>query len=102
MFDRMVNQISATATNAANGPTTTSGQAAAALMRFGVINPDRNVDRSSDEPIREEDGLLSVDIAEKMLRYHAEAIGRCVELSPPNDVSVFLFFSLTSTLNLFA
>jgi len=76
MFDRMVNQISAA---------TTSAQAAAALMRFGVINSDRT-EKLSEEPIREEDGVLSVDVAEKMLKWHAEAIGRCVELSPPNDV----------------
>ncbi|KAF8969479.1 exocyst complex protein [Flammula alnicola] len=87
MFDRMVNQISAaTTTTTASGASTTSAQAAAALMRFGVINPDRNADKSPEEPIREEDGVLSVDVAEKMLKWHAETIGRCVELSPPNDV----------------
>lgn len=87
MFDRMVNQISAaTNTTTANGVSTTSAQAAAALMRFGVINSDRVTEKMNEEPIREEDGILSVDIAEKMLKWHAEAIGRCVELSPPNDV----------------
>ena len=84
MFDRMVNQITTTA--ATTGPNTPSAQAAAALMRFGVINPDRNSDKSSEEPLREEDGILSIDVAERMLQWHAEAIGRCVELSPPNDV----------------
>lgn len=87
MFDRMVNQISsATTTAAAAGTNTPSAQAAAALMRFGVINPDRNPDKSSEEPLREEDGILSIDVAERMLKWHAEAIGRCVELSPSNDV----------------
>jgi hypothetical protein len=85
MFDRMVNQISAATTTTTAGGGTTSAQAAAALMRFGVINSDRT-ERLSEEPIREEDGVLSVDVAEKMLKWHAEAIGRCVELSPPNDV----------------
>lgn len=87
MFDRMVNQISAAATQTAtaNGASTTSAQAAAALMRFGIINPDRITERN-EEPLREEDGILSVDVAEKMLKWHAEAIGRCVELSGPNDV----------------
>lgn len=86
MFDRMVNQISAATAATANGGNTTSAQAAAALMRFGVITSDRNTDKSNEEPIREEDGMLSVDVAEKMLKWHAEAIGRCVELSPSNDV----------------
>jgi len=89
MFDRMVNQISAaTTTTTASGASTTSAQAAAALMRFGGINSDRNTDRTSEEPVREEDGVLSIFLAEKMLKWHAEAIGRCVELSPSNDVYV--------------
>ena len=86
MFDRVVNQIATTTT--AGGAGSTSAQAAAALVRFGVINSDRIADKSNEEPIREEDGALSVSVAERMLKWHAEAIGRCVELSPPNDVSV--------------
>ncbi|KAG6916713.1 hypothetical protein DXG01_005662 [Tephrocybe rancida] len=83
MFDRMVNQLSAAAaTTSTSGGSTTSAQAAAALMRFGGINAPN---QDGEEPVREEDGLLSVDIAEKMLKWHAEAIGRCVELSPAND-----------------
>ncbi|KAG6854906.1 hypothetical protein C0991_012096 [Blastosporella zonata] len=85
MFDRMVNQLSAAAaTTSTNGGSTTSAQAAAALMRFGGINATSQ-DKSGEEPVREEDGLLSVDIGEKMLKWHAEAIGRCVELSPATD-----------------
>ena len=34
----------------------------------------------------EEDGLLSVETAETMLKWHAEASGRCVELSSAADV----------------
>ncbi|KAH0587794.1 hypothetical protein H2248_006553 [Termitomyces sp. 'cryptogamus'] len=83
MFDRMKNQLSAAAaTTTMSGGSTTSAQAAAALMRFGGINANQD---KAEEPIREEDGLLSVDIAEKMLRWHAEAVGRCIELSPAND-----------------
>jgi len=104
MFDRMVNQISAaTTTTTASGASTTSAQAAAALMRFGGINSDRNTDRTSEEPVREEDGVLSIFLAEKMLKWHAEAIGRCVELSPSNDVYVMEnlpVFSLTDFIGL--
>ncbi|KAF8897737.1 exocyst complex protein [Infundibulicybe gibba] len=83
MFDRMVNQLSAAAaTTSTGGASTTSAQAAAALMRFGGINADRNLDRPGEESVREEDGILSLDVAEKMLKWHTEAIGRCVELSP--------------------
>ena len=86
MFDRMVNQLSAAAVNSAPTGTSTSAQAAAALMRFGGINAERINDRSSEEPLREEDGFLDMAVAEKMLKWHAEAIGRCVELSPVGDV----------------
>lgn len=42
----------------------------------------------------EEEGKLNLDMAEKMLKWHAEAVGRCVELSVPSDLCVFLFHTL--------
>ncbi|KAJ3575807.1 hypothetical protein NP233_g843 [Leucocoprinus birnbaumii] len=86
MFDRVVNQI-----NASSVGTTTSAQAAAALMRFGGMTADRKSDQATEDAVREEDGLLSVDTAEKILKWHAEAMGRCVELSPPGDVPKHTF-----------
>ncbi|KAJ3854531.1 exocyst complex component Sec10-like protein [Lentinula lateritia] len=86
IFDRVVNQLSNTAaTTSSGGVQTTSAQAANAILRFGGLNAEKNV--VDEEPVREEDGQLSVDVAEKMLKWHAEAIGRCVELSAPNDLS---------------
>jgi len=83
-LDRVVNQLSAAAaTTSAGGVQSTSAQAANALLRFGGL--DRTQDKP-DEMVREEDGLLSIDIAERMLKWHAEAVGRCVELTPANDV----------------
>lgn len=79
MFDRMVNQIGA------SGASTSS---TSALTRFGLLNADRNAEKSAEEPVREEDGLLNVHLAERIMKWHAEAIGRCVELSPANDVYV--------------
>jgi hypothetical protein len=32
------------------------------------------------------DGALTMETAEKILRWHAEAVGRCVELSSGTDV----------------
>jgi exocyst complex component 5 len=87
VFDRVVNQLSAAAATTSTGvASTTSAQAAAALMRFGGISTGREQDKPGEESIREEDGLLSVDTAETMLKWHAEATGRCLELSPPNDM----------------
>ncbi|KAI0368044.1 exocyst complex protein [Pilatotrama ljubarskyi] len=93
MFGRMVDQLSAAAaTTSTSGSSTTSAQAAAALMRFGGLGS--STDRApykAEDPIREEDGLLSVEVAERMLKWHAEAIGRCVELSPSSDVPKHTF-----------
>ncbi|EIW82063.1 exocyst complex component Sec10 [Coniophora puteana RWD-64-598 SS2] len=86
MFNRVVNQISAAATSNASG-NSTSAQAAAAIMRFGGISADRLQDKTTEEPLQEEDGYLQIDIAETMLKWHAEALRRCVELSMPNDVA---------------
>ncbi|KZT13036.1 exocyst complex component Sec10 [Laetiporus sulphureus 93-53] len=92
MFDRMVNQLSAAASNTStSGTSTTSAQAAAALMRFGGLSADREKDKLGEDPIREEDGQVSVQIAERMLKWHAEAIGRCVEMSSANDVPKHTF-----------
>ncbi|KAF7332112.1 Exocyst complex component protein [Mycena kentingensis (nom. inval.)] len=87
MFDLMKNQLTAAAATTSGGAQTTSAQAAAALMRLGGINSNKQ----DDEPLPEEDGLLSVDVAETMLKWHAEAIGRCVELSPSADVAKHTF-----------
>ena len=65
---------------------TTSAQAAAALMRFGGMAAERKPDQINEDPMKEEDGFLSVETAEKILKWHAEATGRCVELSSSGDV----------------
>ncbi|KAJ7639024.1 exocyst complex protein [Roridomyces roridus] len=88
VFDMVVNQLSAAAaTTATGGGSSTSAQAAAALMRFGGYNAPQKQDKAGEEPVRDEDGLLSVETAETMLKWHAEATGRCVELSPSSDVA---------------
>lgn len=88
LFDRMVSQLStAASTTTTSGTSTTSAQAAAAILRYGGLSA--TVDRNKDEePVREEDGELHIAIAETMLKWHAEAVGRCVELSPASDVYV--------------
>lgn len=90
MFDRMVDRLGAAAASTSTMATpTTSAQAAAAIMRFGSMMTDRAHEKTSEELTREEDGFLCINTAEKMLRWHAEAVGRCVELSAQNDVSVY-------------
>ena len=86
LFDRMVNQLNAAATTTTpSGSSSTSAQAAAAILKYGGLGG--TVDKTKEEePVSEEDGQLHIAIAETMLKWHAEAVGRCVELSSANDV----------------
>ena len=34
----------------------------------------------------EQDGMLGSDLAKRMLKWHAEAIGRAIELTPSSDL----------------
>ena len=77
----MVNQLS---TAAGGSSSTTSAAAAAAILRYGGLRAKKG--ETEEEVIREEDGQLHIAVAEIMLKWHAEAVGRCVELSPANDV----------------
>ncbi|KAG9030353.1 Exocyst complex component 5 [Tulasnella sp. JGI-2019a] len=43
------------------------------------------------DSVSESDGMLSLDTAKKMLKWHAEAIGRCVELSGQSDIAKNIF-----------
>lgn len=84
----MVNQLSTAAAGAStSGTSTTSAQAAAAILRYGGLSA-RDKEKANEEPIREEDGQLHIAVAETMLKWHAEAVGRCVELSSASDVCV--------------
>jgi hypothetical protein len=95
MFDRMVDRLGAAAANTTtSGGSSTSAQAAALIMRYGGISSERMQDKSLEDTVREEDGLLSIDVAEKMLKWHAEAVGRCVELTSQNDVPKNTFILL--------
>lgn len=44
------------------------------------------VDKGIEDKVWESDGVLSLQLAERMLKWHAEAVGRVVELSPATDV----------------
>jgi hypothetical protein len=53
----------------------------------GTATPQRIAPKDADEEkIWEADGVLQLQIAEKILKWHAEAIGRVVELSVSADV----------------
>lgn len=53
-------------------------------MKFsGISGPQPETE---EYPIKEEDGTPTVEVAERMLKWHAEAIGRCVEMGPAGEV----------------
>jgi hypothetical protein len=44
------------------------------------------VDKGLEDKVWEADGMLLLATAERMLKWHAEAVGRVVELSPSSEV----------------
>ncbi|KZO98067.1 exocyst complex protein [Calocera viscosa TUFC12733] len=100
LMNRFMNQISTSTSsvtsnvaNAVQGNTTTA-QAAAAFMKVtglgtsggSQMDQKRQSDAVIEDPVREVDGRLTIGAAETMLKWHAEAVGRCVELSASGDV----------------
>ncbi|KAB5594612.1 Exocyst complex component sec10 [Ceratobasidium theobromae] len=87
LYGRLVNQLAnAAATSSSNStPGSTRAQAAAAFMKFSGIS-GTPTESEGEDPVKEEDGVLSVEVAERMLKWHAEAIGRCVEMGPTSEV----------------
>jgi hypothetical protein len=54
-------------------------------MKFsGISGPQP--ESEGEDPVTEEDGAATVEVAERMLKWHAEAIGRCVEMGPAGEV----------------
>ena len=77
MLERFVNQVQ-TSTN----PSLDSLKKLAGLDR-----KKQEKDEKVIEPeFTEQDGLLQLDIAKRMLKWHAEAIGRAVELTPHTEL----------------
>jgi hypothetical protein len=48
------------------------------------------VEKGLEDKVWETDGALTLQTAERMLKWHAEAVGRVVELSPSSEVYVVL------------
>ena len=73
-LNRMVNQINATASSSssATGTTTTTAQAAVALTKFSGLGSTaeraKEKERPGEDPVREQDGRLNINVAVKMLK----------------------------------
>ena len=77
MLDRIVNQV-----QSSTNPSLDSLKKLA-----GLDKKKQDKDEKIVEPeFTENDGILQLDIAKRMLKWHAEAIGRAVELTPHADL----------------
>ncbi|MBW0500625.1 hypothetical protein O181_040340 [Austropuccinia psidii MF-1] len=105
IFDRMVNQLSVAAQSSAStsgsiGNTQNSGLKS--LLKLSGIRANEPTCDIPGQPqteveISDCDGELDLNVAEKMLTWHAEAVGRMIELSTAADVPKSIF-SLLKTL----
>ena len=72
----------------------------AMLLRVAGLKDSENAKTQTEIEVGEEDGVLSVENAKRMLKWLAEAIGRGLELSGGNetakDVSTLLSLLLTN------
>ena len=69
------------------------------LMRVAGLKDTDSARRQMETAVQEQDGILDVATAKRMLRWLAEAVGRSLELSvgneTPKDVSALLDLLLT-------
>jgi exocyst complex component 5 len=80
-----VNQLQTAAANAGSGaPGSEPSKGLKTLMKLSGIASESNKDPGLE--FGHGDGELKLGIAERMLKWHAEAVGRMVELSVPSDV----------------
>ena len=77
MLDRFVNQV-----QSSTNPSLDSLKKLAGLDR----KKQEKEEKSMEPEFSEQDGLLQLEIAKRMLKWHAEAIGRAVELTPHADL----------------
>jgi hypothetical protein len=87
LYDELTKSVTnkATEVSTSSGASRTAALAASAFLKVAgkPAAPDKEREEIS---LEDGDGELSLDAAQRMLKWHAEAIGRCVELGPPPEV----------------
>ncbi|WWD00439.1 hypothetical protein V866_007352 [Kwoniella sp. B9012] len=71
---------SAMLTNGTQTPAGEAGRDRQDGLRGDLVN------KGLEDKVWSTDGVLTIDMAERMLKWHAEAVGRAVELSPSADI----------------
>jgi exocyst complex component 5 len=77
MLDKFVNQV-----QSSTNPSLDSLKKLAGLDRKKQEKDEKTV----EPEFTEQDGILQLDIAKRMLKWHAEAIGRAIELTSHTDL----------------
>lgn len=71
----------------------------AMLLRVAGLKDSENAKTQTEIEVSEQDGVLSVDNAKRMLKWLAEAVGRGLELSAGNDTAKDVSALLTMLLS---
>lgn len=90
-FTGFVDRARGTTPQAIPSPVLDAESSADASMVPHASLADQTPIAGVSDQAEEGEGDLSLTVAERMLRWHAEAIGRCVDLSPPSDVGKNVF-----------
>ncbi|GJJ10552.1 hypothetical protein Clacol_004779 [Clathrus columnatus] len=95
LINRVVNQITTTtASTSATTSATTAQSSALKILGFGATATTAvtaEKEKPTEEILREEDGRPNLEVSEKMLKWHAEAVGRCVELNSTSEIPKNVF-----------
>lgn len=75
MLDRFANQIQSSA-----NPSLDS------LKKLAGLDRKKTDGKTTEVEFTEQDGILQTQSAKRMLKWHAEAVGRLVELTPHTDL----------------
>ena len=65
------------------------------LHRVDSVKGDM-LNKGLEDKVWPTDGILTLEMAERMLKWHAEAVGRVVELSPSAEVYVCVRLALVA------
>ena len=82
MLDRFASQIQSSASPSLDS-----------LKKLAGLERKKTDGKAAEVEFTEQDGVLQAQAAKRMLRWHAEAVGRAIELTPHTDL--YPWYSLT-------
>jgi hypothetical protein len=87
-FSKLSNLVDRARVAAGGAGVTIPSNASASASEVTLVESRNSTEGDTiSDNVEERDGDLNLEVAERMLRWHAEAIGRCVDLSSSSDVA---------------